>query len=151
MFEKLGIPKRTGPAFLGAAFYILGLFVLVVLNYIKEENISETVFTVLLILFGGALGWLFGVVVSPYTKDEESRFSKYAGAVSVFASGYLTAKIDPLVDKILHPDFIDTSSIVRILMFFTAFLVSLLWTHASRSYEENKDDSSSKDDTGMAR
>jgi hypothetical protein len=38
-------------------------------------------------MMGAAIGWLLGVALSPYTRKEESSFTKYGAAVAAFGSG----------------------------------------------------------------
>jgi hypothetical protein len=94
-----------------------------------------------LILFGASLGWLIEILVSPYTNEERDQFSTYVGAVATFASGYLAAKADDLIATSLSPDVIRNLSpenTFRIFSVITAAIVMLLYTHAVRSYEDQK-------------
>jgi predicted membrane protein len=88
-------------------------------------------------MMGAAIGWLLGVALSPYTRKEESSFTKYGAAVAAFGSGYLVARTDDLVKQILSSALTAVIGF-RVALFVTAVLVSMLATHASRSYATNR-------------
>ena len=48
-------------------------------------------------LFGASVGWVTGILVSPYDKDERSAFGEMAKLIYGFLSGYLVSKIDPII------------------------------------------------------
>jgi hypothetical protein len=132
--------KRRAGAAQGALFYAAALVVIsIAVTWVTPTNtalkVGEAAVTLAIELFGAALGWVVGVAISPYDPDEGARFAAYAGAASTFVTGYLVAKIDPLVNKLLLPTSLEGSGpVVRALGFATAFLACLLWVHATRSY-----------------
>lgn len=84
------------------------------------------------------LGWLAGTLMSPGTAREEARFGATARAISTFASGYLLAKADRLVDAVLAPQAVLASPTVlpafRLAMAVTAFAGVFLHTYILRVY-----------------
>ena len=110
-----------------------------VLLYELSPNVEAEALSASVAMMGAAIGWLLGVALSPYTKDEESSFTKYGTAVASFSSGYLVARTDDLVKQILSPPFALSPVIgFRLALFVTSVLVSMLVTHASRSYATNR-------------
>src|SRR5262249_46226834 len=53
-------------------------------------------YSVVVGLTGIVIGWLIGVLVSPF-RWEESKFTDYGKALVTFVSGYVLSKIDPLI------------------------------------------------------
>jgi hypothetical protein len=88
------------------------------------------------VLLAIAVGWLLGVLISPYNKDEQQRFSEYARAFGVFISGYLIAKVDKILEKVLDPvALFEPTRQFRFLSFLTVCIVATLVTFIGRSYE----------------
>jgi hypothetical protein len=87
------------------------------------------------LISGAAVGWLVGFLITPYTDDEEEKFSSVSKAISVFASGYLIAKIDKAVERMLSPENLFQAIVAfRGMTFVAAFIVALLTTYISRRY-----------------
>src|SRR5687768_6848438 len=87
----------------GVATVIYGVSLLV-LTAITSTTRTQGAITWMIVLAGASLGWLGGVLASPYDPTEESRFAKYAGVVSLFVSGYLVGKVDSVLTEIMSPD-----------------------------------------------
>lgn len=86
------------------------------------------------VLVGMTLGWVFGIFISPLGAEKEE-FSRYGKAVSVFFSGYLLAKVDPVVSKVLAAESLfDDLAAFRLLSFVTSFLVAMLIAFGWRKY-----------------
>jgi hypothetical protein len=84
---------------------------------------------------GFAVGWLLGILLSPYSNNEQTRFTTYASAFGVFASGYLLGKTDKVLETILDPTFIlDSVHGFRLLAFSTALILGLIVTFMFRQY-----------------
>jgi hypothetical protein len=117
----------------GWAYLALAAFLISALSDTRQaEALSASVAMV-----GAAIGWLLGVALSPYTKEEKSSFTKYGAAVAAFGSGYLVARTDDLVKQILSSALQPVVGF-RLALFVTAVLVSMLVTHANRSYATNR-------------
>ena|SRR5262245_22480587 len=77
-------------------------------------------------LVGLAVGWVFGVLISPLPGEKE-QFQQYAKAVAVFFSGYLLAKIDRIITELLKPaQVLELLPAFRILGFIVCFVVCML-------------------------
>jgi hypothetical protein len=118
-----------------AAAALLGLTILILAFYVGAP--AAVPLNIGVIALGTALGWLLGLVISPYSKGEKDRFAGYASAFGVFASGYLAAKADKLLEKIFDPEFLlDSVHGFRTLAFITAVILGLVVTFVFREYGE---------------
>ena len=127
-------PRRAGAGFVAAGCALC----LLILTFLVSTSALEGALTWTLILLGAAGGWLIGLIASPYDPREEARFAKYAGVISAFASGYLVAKLDPLLNYIAKPEFLLASTNgFRIVSFLISLIVATAYTHAVRSYRSH--------------
>lgn len=89
----------------------------------------------MIVLLGLAVGWLFGILLSPYSAGEQEAFGEYAKAFGVFASGYLVGKADKVVEELFSPGFlIDSLHGFRTMAFVSAFLIGMITTFVFRRY-----------------
>ena len=123
--------KLTGSAISAA---ILGGTV-VYLSLVVGEDTKASSLNLLIVVLGLSIGWLFGILLSPYSETEEKKFTGYAKAFGVFASGYLIGKVDKVLEELLKPDFIlDSVHGFRVMAFAAAFVVGLVITFIFRRY-----------------
>jgi hypothetical protein len=87
----------------------------------------------LLVLFGGALGWTLGVLAGAKNPNENQRLSAYAVGISTFVLGFIAAKIERLYELSLSSGLPAELTVSRALLFSTAFLIGLLCTFLGRS------------------
>ena len=86
-------------------------------------------------VFGAVIGWIVGILSSPYGPSEEKRFSSLVKAVSVFISGYALAKIDPIITALARPELVLSAVIgFRALAFIVFFFLALIITYVYRQY-----------------
>jgi hypothetical protein len=115
---------------------LLGASLIALAFFIGDGREARAVNLVILVL-GGSLGWLAGVIVSPYDKSENKVFPKYVAAVSTFASGYLVSKADRVLDALLKPEFIASATgAFRICGGISAIVVAMLITYIYRAYAD---------------
>ena len=108
---------------------------MVVLSFCIGENMTVVVLNLAVLTLGFSVGWVIGILISPYDTEESKRFSVLTKAVGVFASGYLVGKIDKLVERLFNPDFVlDSIHGFRIIAFLTAAIVAMLVTFIYRWY-----------------
>jgi hypothetical protein len=125
--------RQLGPGI--AAGYFLGalLYVACFVIAFKMRPTDEWWLNVLLCLFGGIVGWTVGVLLSPMTKAEESKFTGYGKALSAFVSGFVVAKLDLLLKNLnLSPSTDAIVLIARLLLFGTMFCVNFQFTFIAR-------------------
>ncbi|MCI0513786.1 hypothetical protein L0128_11275 [candidate division KSB1 bacterium] len=102
------------------------------LGRISPQSIA---LNLLLVVFGLALGWLLGILVSPYSSREAKKCSEYAKVLGVFVSGYLVAKIDPVIAALFNPTFVlDFIPGFRLIAFLVSLTIGLLITFVFRQY-----------------
>jgi hypothetical protein len=103
---------------------------------IKEDN-KDLAINLVVLVFGWSVGWLIGTFLSPYTGSEKTEFAEYAGAVSVFISGYAIGKVDRLITHVFDPThFFGVSRITgfRLIVFSAALLTTMIITYNFRTY-----------------
>lgn len=84
---------------------------------------------------GASLGWIIGIIVSPYSTQEQTKFTALSKAVAAFASGYLVGKVDKLVEKLFDPAFaLESVHGFRLLAFVSAFAIVMVLTFVYRRY-----------------
>jgi F0F1-type ATP synthase membrane subunit a len=108
--------------------------VLVWVCYAAGENARERAVNVLVGFFGLAVGWLAGIVLSPFTKEEGALFANYAGAVSAFVTGYAAGKVDDLVKYVLNPQNLTKRRAFHGVLFLVTFIVALIVVFEFRYY-----------------
>ena len=114
--------------------YGLGLAALITCLVIAAlmRPAGEWWFNVLLCLFGMGAGWTLGVLLSPMTTKEETKFAGFAKALSAFVTGFVVAKFDLLL-KNFNFTVTDPEVLVgRILLFATTFVVGFQSTFMAR-------------------
>jgi hypothetical protein len=94
--------------------------------------------TVLVGALGVAVGWLIGLLASPYGADEEKRFSRYAATVSAFLSGYALSKIEPTLTFILADGKLVTQQLygVRVMVFLICLIAASITMYVFRIYTD---------------
>ncbi len=88
-----------------------------------------------------ALGWIVGILASPYSTDERSSFSDLAKLIYGFLSGYALSKLDPLISELLKPTSmqnIDERYVVLVPFGITSFLVAVGLTYVTRRYWDSE-------------
>jgi hypothetical protein len=84
-----------------------------------------------LLILGTVMGWLFGIVISPYDSGEKSEFSEYGKLVSTAAGAFIAGKADTILSKMT--DF-DVLSIVRATGAMSAFVIAAIMVFYFRRY-----------------
>lgn len=131
--EILVNPKLIGSA--ATAAVLAGSLCYMAVDFKTGTTIAPATLNAMIVLLGLSFGWLFGILLSPYSDDEKNRFSEYAKAFGVFASGYLVGKTDKVVEELFKPDFLlDSLHGFRVMAFVSAFLISMIATFVFRRY-----------------
>lgn len=120
----------------GSSFFaaILLLCLIGIAFHVSDNSVAKAL-NVSVIVFGCSFGWVGGIVISPYTADEQSTFTRLSKEVAVFGSGYMLGKVDKLVGSLFDPALVLTSEHgFRILAAFSAFAISMVITFVFRQY-----------------
>lgn len=89
----------------------------------------------LVALFGGLLGWWFGILASPFDQGERRPFSEFGKTILAFVGGFLFAKIDSVFDVFLVKDGApDQFFVQRVLLLGIAFCLGALFTFFARKF-----------------
>jgi len=103
----------------------------------QPPNIPEFALTVAIGATGLAVGWVIGLLASPYEAAETKRFAALTTAVTSFVSGYVLSKLDPVITAALKPETAlaaDRISLLRILAFGCSVLVGGVTMYSYRAY-----------------
>jgi hypothetical protein len=115
--------------------YLLGALIYVacfVVAFMMRPT-SEWWLNLLLCFFGGVAGWSVGVLLSPMTTAEESKFTGYGKALSAFVTGFVVAKLELLLKGLSPNPQIDTIVVVgRLLLLGTTFIIAFQFTFIAR-------------------
>ena len=124
---KIGVP--VGLVLLTAIFVLACL-----ISPTKEEGY----FTCIILIACAAAGWVVGMMLSPDSKVEEQRLHGLWKGVSLFVSGYLISKIDPLIAMVLSPESILNSpnhiTAFRLIGGVAVIIISALIVYILRVY-----------------
>lgn len=113
-----------------AAAVMYGFLVWIAANY---DHGSQATLLLLSAVTGAAIGWIAGILVSPYNAAEQSEFSEIAKLVYGFLTGYVVSKIDPLLTKI-GTEGGNGHMLVYAAYLLTSFLIAVAVTYITRSY-----------------
>jgi uncharacterized membrane protein (DUF485 family) len=88
---------------------------------------------VLLCAAGGVFGWIAGTLITP-RQDEKQEFSRVGSALMTFVTGFLLAKIEPLLDSGLKTGSDQRGMLIQILLFSVSFAVGAIFVFVGRRY-----------------
>jgi len=101
--------------------------------YVSRAALNDFALSMVVLALAVALGWLFGLLVSPYRENkEDERFSEYAKAVSAGFGGFVLGKADTLF-RMLTADFNQLAAI-RTFGALAVFVTAVLVVYYFRSY-----------------
>jgi len=131
---------RLSPKSIGG---ILGGWILILCVFVSSLWLHRTgdwrgySITALVGLSGIAVGWLVGLLASPYDRSEKTRFAKYSEVISAFLGGYVLSKIDPTLSLILSNDNLIRNPIygARVLVFVTCLITAAITMYVYRLYD----------------
>lgn len=100
-----------------------------------SEQLQGRILNFIVLIVGSMTGWLLGILISPYGKDEKTQFSDYTKVASAFVSGYLLSKVDPIVEAILDKNLVlQPVAGFRFGVFISSLILFLIFTFATRQY-----------------
>lgn len=92
---------------------------------------------ILICLLGALIGWIAGILISPYTSTESTRFITLSQAISAFVSGFLISKLDRFLEATLYikeDGSIQNTSWERVGLFAASFLLLTTIVYINRTY-----------------
>lgn len=104
------------------------------LAYNVKEKPLDAYLNYTILILAIALGWLFGVILAPYSQEVE-KFAEYGQGISLFLSGYFISKFDIVISKIATPEtlFAQVAGF-RVASSVSIFLITLIITYVARTY-----------------
>jgi D-alanyl-lipoteichoic acid acyltransferase DltB (MBOAT superfamily) len=116
------------------AAFVLGVTIVILTFYIGDTTTIK-VLSLSIIVLGISIGWVIGIIISPYDTSESKQFSIFAKTLATFISGYLIGKIDKFIEEIFKPSFLfDSVNGFRMIAFVSVLLISMLITFIYRTY-----------------
>ena len=122
---KISAGSLFGLAAVGYCFYAAG-----------ASETDRSVPSVLLCIFSLVVGWIMGIVMTPSTSGEETRFSEYGKALAAVASGFFAGQYKEIIA--LYKGSAQLTPISGLLA-GCCFLIGLLFTFIFRSYVGGSD------------
>ncbi len=116
----------------GPLLLILGL-----LGWFIAPTFQEACLNSAFVVTFSALGWVGGMILSPDSDVEEKKFTGLWKGISLFASGYLLSKIDPLIAALLKPEAIlgmDNTHMYRLVACLGSAILTAILTYVLRIY-----------------
>jgi hypothetical protein len=117
--------------------YILGgiiLLFLICVSYRLQETEPQRFFNMLLIPFGGVLGWAVGILLSPRGQPEVQQFQALSQALGTFISGFLLAKLAPIFEKAASDSSRWTATNgVRSMLLVVSFFLGVVFVYVGRT------------------
>ena len=115
--------------------FVLGAIALFVMGAAAWNLGEPRWLNCLVSLFGGLLGWWFGIFASPTDQGEKRPFSEFGKTLLAFVGGFFFAKIDSVFDVFLVRDGApDQMFVQRVLLLGIAFCLGALFTFFGRRY-----------------
>ena len=116
------------------AAFIFGTALLVFAYFIGPEPEVYPV-TYIICISGGILGWLIGMLTSPYNMDDANKLGNFSKMVGTFLSGYILSKFDRVIESIVNPETILSPLIgLRVLLFVCFFCLIWIVVFVFRQY-----------------
>ena len=123
---------RNNGAIIG---YFLGLIAIGFLFWSCFSIGNSPQLNILFLFCGGLIGWILGILITPISDVERSRFSEFGKAITTFLSGFLLAKVEGVFElAVQEKSDISDVFIGRSLLLVVSFALGLLFTFIWRSY-----------------
>ena len=118
--------------------YIIGATILVVMiiaAFVFPSQKQDSWMGLMLLIAGISAGWVIGIVLSPYTTEEKTKFQSYTKAVASFLSGYVVAHLNDLIKYVMKPEFLGNSlHLSKLILLLAGFCISLVVVYYTRQY-----------------
>ena len=109
-----------------------------IIGWLIAPSMSDAYVNAALIIACSSVGWCAGMMLSPDSRLEEKTFTGIWKGVSLFVSGYLVSKIDPLVEALLKIDTIKHVTVplvsYRLLAAVATIVLTAILTYVVRVY-----------------
>lgn len=132
--QDLGPFQSGADAFKIGASYSFGLASIGYCLYAAATEGTAHYLQILICIFGGIVGWILGLYLTPDSESEKKRFGDAAKVVASLTAGFGLGKADELL-LWLKPYFTDGPQDItslRTLLFLCCLLIGSLFTYISR-------------------
>ena len=82
--------------------------------------------TLLICCLGFILGWIIGIITTPYNAKDGESITKFSKIVGSFLTGYVLSKTDKIFERVFKEDYILSMQVGGRLLFFLCFF-GLAW------------------------
>lgn len=108
---------------------------LCILSFCVGSSGQDYAFNLAVLVFGLSFGWVTGIIIAPYSKNEEKQFGALTKAITTFASGYLLGKFDQVAADALEQGFsLNSVYGFRLVAGSAAFVLAATITYVFRKY-----------------
>jgi len=122
------------PAFRATLITYCSMFLITFAIHCEGAVHGSFPITVLVGFSGAVFGWLAGFLVSPYDPADQSRLNRISSLLSVFASGFLLAKVESSITTVSSDLLKEPLYGVRILNFVCNFVTTAVSVYLYRLY-----------------
>ena len=132
--SNIGMFQSRGDAFKIGASYLVGTISIIYCIYAAATEGSAHYLQILICIFGGTVGWILGLYLTPDSESEKKRFGEAVKLIAVLATGFGLGKAEELLTW-LKPFFSGGPqglASFRLLLFFCCLLIGGLFTYISR-------------------
>ena len=112
---------------------------LIYLSWLFGATREDVGKNVLALILGALLGWLAGILFSPFNAKQTSRFRFVGKTIAAFVSGYLLGAINPLLESLVKSSAANPAAInwVRVTLCLCSFLLTTGVVFVSRIHVED--------------
>lgn len=128
---------------IGFALGSLGVLLCFVIAAVQD---SDADILIAVVLLGGTFGWIVGILLTPTDQVQVVRFNEYLKGVSVFFTGFLAAKLDPIWPYVTNPSKWTFSAGLGVALFLAMLGLGWLFTFIGR-LDATRDGKIAKDAT----
>lgn len=102
-----------------------------------ESDPRTYLITYLICTAGVILGWLIGILTTPYDAADQKKLENFSKMVGTFLSGYVLSKFDRVLERVINPEH-EMSELfaLRTLLFFCFFGLSWIVVFVFRQYAD---------------
>jgi hypothetical protein len=93
--------------------------------------------TYIICIAGCILGWVIGMISSPYNEEDKSKLNNFSKLIGTFLSGYILSKFDKVIETIVNPTTLLSQLVgLRVLLFICFFGIMWVVVFAFRRYSD---------------
>jgi hypothetical protein len=126
--------KKPYRAFETVGFCGFLVVVLVIIAFLFDEGRARLI-TLAFMCLGCAIGYCLGILATPYTHQEVTEFAKVGKLVSAIITGFVLAKIGPVLDVAVSSDvLLVPTNLFRLISFIACTLSTTITVFVYRKY-----------------